>query len=144
MAQTTLNLRLLLTMQRSRATFSIVAMGLLLLSSSFVTGCGSAGDGELPTSAASGEDGSAVPTGPASASLAWDPVSGVLGYMIHYGTHSPGPAGSCAYQRSAFSSTPSVTVEGLAADTTYYFAVSSYNGLESPCSAEVATVTGSA
>jgi hypothetical protein len=83
MAQTTLNLRLLLTMQRSRATFSIVALGLLLLSSSFVTGCGSGGDGELPTSAASGEDGSAVPTGPASASLAWDPVSGVLGYMIH-------------------------------------------------------------
>jgi hypothetical protein len=43
-----------------------------------------------------------------------------------------------------FSSSPSVTVTGLANNTTYYFAVSAYNGLESACSAEVAMVTGTA
>jgi len=32
----------------------------------------------------------------------------------------------------------------LAENTTYYFAVSAYNGLESACSSEVATVTSSA
>jgi hypothetical protein len=75
--------------------------------------------------------------------LSWDPVSRVLGYFIHYGPQSPGSPGSCAYAHSVFSSTPAATVAGLEANTTYYFAVSSYNGLESACSGEVSTVTGS-
>jgi len=36
---------------------------------------------------------------------------------------------------------PSATVPNLDPNTTYYFAVSAYNGLESPCSEEVSTVT---
>ena len=34
---------------------------------------------------------------------------------------------------------PTATVSGLAANTAYFFAVSAYNGLESPCSAELST-----
>jgi hypothetical protein len=116
---------------------------MVLFIGSIMTGCGSGGDGEGLTTAGSAGDGSGGTGGPASASLTWDPVSGVLGYVIHYGTQSPGSPGSCAYAQSAFSSTPAATVAGLEANTSYYFAVSSYNGLESACSAEVSTITGS-
>ena len=118
-------------------------MVILLLTASMGNGCGSGEDGEaVSTNGASGGDG--VPSGPASASLAWDPVAGVVGYFIHYGTQSPNASGSCGYSQWTFSSTPMATVTGLAANTTYYFAVSSYNGLESACSAELSTVTDSA
>ena len=125
---------------RHPAAFRLVVLAMLLFTDTLITGCGSGGDGL--TSAGSSGGGSAGLPGPASATLAWDPVGGVWGYFIHYGTQSPGSTGSCAYAQSAFSSTPTATVAGLAANTTYYFAVSSYNGLESTCSVELTTVTG--
>ena len=138
MAETTLSVRLL---QRNQATtprsaaLRIVLLSIFLVTGSTLTSCGSDGGG-------TGGDG--VPTGQASTSLAWDPVGGVVGYYVHYGTHSPNDPGSCAYDQSTFTATPTATVDSLAEQTTYYFAVSAFNGLESACSAEVSTVTGSA
>lgn len=76
-------------------------------------------------------------------SLAWDPVqdSSVTGYYIHYGNQSPNSSGSCTYTQSTFVSSPTATISGLASGTTYFFAVSAYNGLESACSAEVSKST---
>jgi hypothetical protein len=152
MAQTTLPVRLVQQTQattRQTAAFRMILLGILLLAAPMLSACGSAGDGLT----ISGTDGSAPsgqpPNGPASAvsaasaALAWDPVGGVVGYYIHYGTESPNAPGSCAYAQSTFSSTPTATVSGLAANTTYYFAVSSFNGVESACSTEVSTVTAS-
>jgi hypothetical protein len=117
------------TTTRQSAAIRIVVLTMLLVTGSLITGCGSGGDG------------SAGLTGSGSATLAWDPVGSVWGYFIHYGTQSPGSPGSCAYAESVFSSTPTATVDGLAANTTYYFVVSSYNGLESTCSIELTRVT---
>jgi fibronectin type III domain protein len=158
----TLQLRLFQTntrnARRSRALETLI-LGLAILTFSMLTGCSSSGDpASLSITPSSGGDGSngsgsgsgggsqTAVAGTASASLAWDSVSdsSVVGYIVHYGTQSPNSLGSCAYQQSTFSSSPSTTVTGLAANTTYYFAVSAYNGLESACSTEVATVTGSA
>jgi fibronectin type III domain protein len=158
----TLQLRLFQTntrnARRSRALETLI-LGLAILTFSMLTGCSSSGDpASLSITPSSGGDGSngsgsgsgggsqTAVAGTASASLAWDPVSdsSVVGYIVHYGTQSPNSFGSCAYQQSTFSSSPSTTVTGLAANTTYYFAVSAYNGLESACSGEVTTVTGSA
>jgi hypothetical protein len=113
----------------------MVLLSIFLGSCSMLTSCGSNGGG------ASGDG---VPTGQASTSLACDPVVGVVGYYVHYGTHSPNDPGSCAYDQSTFTSTATATFDSLAEHTTYYFAVSAFNGLESACSAEVSTVTGSA
>jgi hypothetical protein len=106
----------------------------VVLAGSFVAGCGSGDEGSPGSSLAS-------PT--ASKSLAWDPVSGVHGYLVYYGSESPGVPGSCAYAQSVFTTTPSVTVTGLTPNTTYYFAVSAFNGLESLCSSEIMTVMAS-
>lgn len=135
----------------------ILVLGLAFLAFTILNGCGSEGGptvsdvlghAENGGSGASGGIGgggsSAAPAGSAFASLAWDPVPDVVGYIVHYGTSTPGTPGSCAYAQSTFSSSPSATVTGLANNATYYFAVSAYNGLESACSAEVTTVTGSA
>ena len=135
MAETTLLLR---PLQRTRAAnprsaaFRIALLSFFLVTGSIMTGCGSGDDG-----------GDGIPTGDASASLAWDPVGGVVGYYVYYGTQSPNTSGSCAYQQSTFTSTPEATVTGLAEEMTYYFAVSAFNGIESACSAEVSTVTES-
>ena len=140
MAQTTLPVRLL---QRTRAAtpqsaaFGFVMLSIFLVTGAIMTGCGSNGG-----SGNGGGDG--VPSGQASPSLAWDPVGSVAGYYVHYGTHTPNDPGSCAYDQSTFSSTPTATLTGLAEHTRYYFAVSAFNGLEGVCSAEVSTVTGSA
>jgi Fibronectin type III domain len=136
MAQTMLPVRLVQMIRattRQSVAFRLVVLSLLLVTGSIVTGCGSE----------EGGDGSSVPTGSASASLAWDPVAGVFGYIVHYGTQSPGSPGSCAYAQSVFSTTPEATVSDLAEGMTYFFAVSAYNGLESACSVEVMTVTNS-
>lgn len=144
MTQTRLCVRLVQTIQtttRRSTAISLIVLTMLLVTGSLITGCGSGGNGDGLTSAGSSGDGSAGLTGPASATLAWDPVGGVWGYFVHYGTQSSDSPGSCAYAQSAFSSTPTATVAGLAANTTYYFAVSSYNGLESTCSVELTRVT---
>ena len=91
-----------------------------------------------------------VPTPPSSAlsaSMAWDGLGqDILGYYVHYGAQSPNVQGSCAYSESAYyslaslanASAPSVTVSGLGIESTYYFAVSAFNGtLESQCSNEI-------
>lgn len=138
------------------ATIRMLVLGLAILTSSILTGCSSSGDaadvsntpssgggGSSSSSNGAGGGGGSAQAGTATASLAWDPVPGVLGYFVHYGTSSAGALGSCSYAQSTFSSSPSATVSGLATNTTYYFAVSAYNGLESSCSAEVSTLTGS-
>ena len=123
---------------QTRTITLIVLRGLLLavvvLAGSLVAGCGSGDEGSPGSSLAS-------PT--ASKSLAWDPVSGVHGYLVYYGSESPGVPGSCAYAQSVFTTTPSVTVTDLIPNTTYYFAVSAFNGLESHCSSEIMTVMDS-
>ena len=125
----------------SQATaLRILVLGFAFLAFTILTGCGSGGD----ESAANTDSLGGVPAGSAFASLAWDPVPDVEGYIVHYGTSSPGSPGSCAYAQSTFTDSPAATLTGLANSTTYYFAVSAYNGLESACSAEVVTVTGSA
>jgi len=75
----------------------------------------------------------------ATVSLSWDPVndSSVTGYYIHYGKQSPNQPGSCAYDQATFVSFPHGTVTGLDLGSIYYFAVSSYNGVEGNCSNEV-------
>ncbi len=146
MALTTLPVRLVQMIETATcpsAAFRIIVFGIWFLTVSIVPGCGSGGDSGDP-SGRTGSGGDTSATGPASASLAWDPVSSVFGYYIHYGTQSPGSPGSCAYTQSVFSATPTATVTGLEAGTTYYFAVSSYNGVESVCSGEISTVTSSA
>lgn len=109
-------------------------LAVVILAGSFVAACGSGDEGSPVSSLAS-------PT--ASKSLAWDPVTGVHGYLVYYGSESPGAPGSCAYAQSVFTTTPSVTVTGLTPNTTYYFAVSAFNGLESVCSSEIMTVMDS-
>ena len=100
-----------------------------------LTGCGDEGGGPSIST-------SATPTG-ATASLAWDPVQDptVSAYRVHYGRQSSGQPGSCAYEDWQEVSSPSATITGLEPNTQYYFSVSSYNGLSSPCSNEVSTVT---
>ena len=128
-------------------TLRILVIALAFLAFNILTGCGSE-DGtsvaDLLANAENGGSGVAAPAGSAFASLAWDPVPDVVGYIVHYGTSSPGSPGSCAYAQSTFTTSPSAMVTGLANNMTYHFAVSAYNGLESACSAEVSTVTSSA
>ena len=130
MAMTTLLVRLFQTGHATTVqstTVKSLLVGLFLLVGTFLTGCGS-GDGspEFAT---------------ASKSLAWDPVAGAHGYVVYYGTESPGVFGSCAYGQSVLTDAPSVTVGGLTPNTAYFFAVTAYNGLESACSDEVTAVT---
>ena len=105
-------------------------IGLSLISLS-LTGCGAAGEQESPT-----------PTG-ATVNLVWNPVNApsIVGYYIHYGKQSPNQSGSCAYDRAIFASSHQGIVTGLDSGSTYYFAVSAYNGDRSDCSNEVHTQT---
>lgn len=138
MAQTTLPVRRRLRRIHAPTHWAakIVLLSIIIVAASTMASCGSGGD-----SGNAGADG--VPTGPATASLAWDPVPDVVGYYVHYGIRTPDAQGSCAYDQSTFSSTPDATLTGLAENTTYYFAVSAFNGVESLCSDEISTVTGS-
>ena len=116
-----------------------IVAGLLFAVMPILTGCGDAPSD--PAGAAS-----AAPVG-ATTSLAWNPDHpdpSVYGYFVHYGRQSPGQPGSCAYESSIYVNSPSAAVSGLDFNTRYYFTVSAYNGLESPCSGEVSTVTASA
>ena len=122
-----------------------IVAGLLLTMMSFLTGCGGGGGGETGSQPT-------VTVAPASAgataSLAWSPVPdpSVSSYFVHYGRQSPNQSGSCTYESStsvpvAPNTSPSATLTNLDPNTLYYFTVSAYNGLESPCSNEVSTVT---
>lgn len=115
-----------------RVMHAVMMLGVLGMS----VGCGG-GDGGDPVIFTS-----ATATG-AIVSLSWDPVRDptVYGYHVHFGTQSPGQRGSCNYSDSMFVSNPSATITGLDPNTRYFFAVSSFNGLSSPCSNEVSTVT---
>ena len=111
-----------------------IVVGLLLTMMPLLTGCASQEQ--------TGSGSSATPVG-ATASLEWDPVQdpSVTGYFVHYGRQSPGQPASCTYESSVYVDSPSARVENLDPNTLYYFTVSAYNGLESPCSEEVSTVT---
>ena len=87
--------------------------------------------------------GSPAASAGATASLEWQPVQdpSVIAYFVHYGRQSPGQAGSCTYESSMYVDSPSATISNLDPNTLYYFSVSAYNGLESPCSEEISTVT---
>src|SRR5262249_45421474 len=109
-------------------------VGLLLAIIPLLTGCASEDQ--------TGSGSTAAPVA-ATVSLEWQPVAdpSVIAYFVHYGRQSPGQPGSCIYESSMYIDSPSATVPNLDPHTTYYFAVSAYNGLESPCSEEVSTVT---
>jgi hypothetical protein len=132
------------THKADRISIHLVA-GLLLSAMSFLAGCGAGGTGSDPSvtvNPGTGGGGLAAPVG-ATASLVWSPVQdpSVYGYFVHYGRQSPGQSESCSYENSMYVTSPSATVINLDPNTLYYFAVSAYNGLESPCSSEVSTVT---
>lgn len=115
-----------------------IVAGLLLTMMPLLTGCGGGGQtGSDPIVTVT--PGSAG----ATASLVWSPVpdSSVIAYFVHYGRQSPNQAGNCTYESSMYVDSPSATVTNLDHNTLYYFTVSAYNGLESPCSDEVSTVT---
>ncbi len=114
---------------------STIATGLLL---SFLTGCGGGGE--------AGSDPNIMVTPGslgATVSLAWNPVAdpSVTAYNVYYGRQSPNQFGSCAYENIITVDSPSIIVTALDPETRYYFTVSAYNGLESPCSNEVSAVT---
>lgn len=123
-----------------------IVTGLLLSVLPLLAGCGPGGEtGANPSVTVAPSTGGAAPT--ASASLTWNEVQDhsvtppVSAYFVHYGRQSPGHPGSCAYESSMHTSSPSATVTDLDPNTVYYFAVSAYNGLESACSNEVSTQT---
>lgn len=84
------------------------------------------------------DDEQTTPAG-TTVNLVWDPVNdpNLIGYSIHYGKQSPNQPGSCAYDYLTSTSSPQGTVTGLDPGSTYYFAVSAYNGAVSVCSNEV-------
>ncbi|NWF74887.1 MAG: fibronectin type III domain-containing protein [Nitrospirae bacterium] len=99
-----------------------IVVTLLLAMMPLLTGCApeqQTGSGSTATPAA------------ATASLEWLPVEdpSVIAYFVHYGRQSPGQPGSCTYESSLYVDSPSATVPDLDPNTTYYFAVSAYNGL---------------
>ena len=128
------------------ATFFTLGLMFLLL----LIGCGADSGGISLDPPPSGGGSSAGDGAPAHASisvtLAWDPTpdSSVHAHFVHYGKTSSGQSGSCNYPHSKHVTSNSVTITGLEPDTRYYFAVSAYNGLHSPCSDEVSTITASA
>jgi len=129
-------IRVRATPRRPLRLAAIVASLLLMMMPFLLTGCGDGSEGtpSITTTPAS--------TG-ATASLAWRPVHdpSVSAYFVHYGRQSPGHPGSCEYESSVYAASHSVTITDLDPNTTYYFSVSAYNGLESACSNEVSTVT---
>jgi hypothetical protein len=115
----------------------VIVTGILLSIMPLLTGCGGGeADSQPSITMAPGSAG-------VTASLEWNPVQdpSVSTYFVHYGRQSPGQQGSCAYESSMPADSPSATITNLDPNTLYYFTVSAYNGLESPCSNEVSTVT---
>ena len=126
-----------------------IVAGLLLTIMPFLTGCGGGGQtGSDPVVTVTPSSGGTPASAGATASLAWSPVPdpSVSSYFVHYGRQSPNQSGSCTYESStsvpvAPNTSPSATLTNLDPNTLYFFTVSAYNGLESPCSNEVSTVT---
>lgn len=116
---------------RLLVVYPMIPLGLAVAFLS-LAGCGAGEDGSPTVSTSSTATGVSV-------SLQWKPVHdpSVVGYIVHYGTQSSGQAGLCSYHESQFTNGPSAKVTGLDPKTGYYFAVSAYNGLQSPCSSEV-------
>lgn len=83
-----------------------------------------------------------TPTG-AAASLTWQPVADpkVKGYYVYYGKQSSGEPGVCSYDDRIAADTSPVTIAELEPNTPYFFAVSAYGRLESPCSGETSAIT---
>jgi hypothetical protein len=141
--------------QRTRVTetacmplrLTAIVAGAFLTMMPFLTGCGEEGqtgsDSSIIVPSGSGGGGATPPVG-AIVSLGWNPVQdpSVSSYFVHYGRQSPGIPGSCTYESSMHSASPSATITNLEPNTVYYFAVSAYNGQqESACSDELSTVT---
>jgi len=122
---------------RTLLGLSTIVTGLLLTLMALLTGCASGGE--------SGSDPSSAAPPVATVSLEWQPVRdpSVIGYFVYYSRRSSGQPGSCTYDSSMYVNSPSATVPNLDPHTIYYFAVSAYNGLESPCSEEISTITSS-
>ena len=135
--------------------FRSIGLALVLICLPLFTACGAGGDAQNGSVTAnpgngkghgygsnSGSSGGSTAS-TVAVSLAWDTVNdpSVMGYFLYYGTQSPNSLGSCTYAQSTFITSPMATVDGLTPNTTYFFAVSAYNGLQSLCSAEVSTVT---
>jgi hypothetical protein len=119
---------------RGHLIVSSLRLGLMLVALlALLSGCG-------------GENETGIHIGPqgGQATLTWIPVAGdnVVGYVVHYGTASSQSNGSCGYEQALFVSSPEAFIGGLAENTTYYFAVSAYNGIEGPCSDEVSKYVG--
>ncbi|MDH4083978.1 MAG: fibronectin type III domain-containing protein [Nitrospira sp.] len=83
-----------------------------------------------------------TPTG-AAASVMWQPVPDpkVKGYYVHYGKQPSEDPGVCAYDDRIAAEAPDVTIAELEPNTPYFFAVSAYGSLESPCSSEASAIT---
>ncbi len=109
----------------------LASAGILLMTTS-LSGCG--GDGGEGTP-------SLITNAGASATLAWDPVQdpSVTAYYVHYGTRPRSENGD-AYDDRVSADSTTATVTNLEPGTTYYFAVTAYNGVESPFSQEVSAV----
>ena len=120
------------TTPRLPLCLTAIVTGLLLSVLPLLTGCGGGGETGNGSTAA-------------TVSLEWQPVHdpSVMAYFVYYGRQSPGHPGSCAYESAMYvlADSPSAIVTNLDPDTRYYFTVSAYNGLESPCSEELSTTT---
>ena len=83
-----------------------------------------------------------TPTG-ATASLTWQsiPDPKVKGYYVYYGKQSSSDPGVCSYEDRIAADAPPVTIAELEPNTPYFFAVSAFSNLESPCSNEVTAIT---
>ena len=83
-----------------------------------------------------------TPTG-AVANIIWQlvPDPKVKGYYVYYGKQPSEDPGVCSYDGRIATDTPPVTIDELEPNTPYFFAVSAYGSLESPCSNEASAIT---
>ncbi len=83
-----------------------------------------------------------TPTG-ATANLTWQSSSDPKrkGYYVYYGKQPSESPGVCSYEERIAVDAPPVTIAELEPNTPYFFAVSTYDSFESPCSNEVTAIT---
>jgi len=115
---------------------------LMLAVVSLLTACGGGGGGDISPAAVEAPATALSCTGDtntsgASATLAWDAVTGASGYRLYYGT-APGTYEQLAGQGLDVADCTTYTATGLGSGTVYYFAVTAYDGVaESSYSNEV-------